>query len=156
MMTRDPAGAEEVVQDAFVRAFAHLDAYDATRPFSPWISTIAVRLAQNWLVRRARVRAREGTPLDPEDGAVSGDVDPLSELIADERDRQLWRAVSALPSGERTAMILYYRQDMGLRDIASAIGVATGTVKTLLFRGRQRLRRTLGVAAPGTPVGRNL
>lgn len=153
MMTRDPAGAEEVVQDAFVRAFAHLDAYDASRPFSPWISTIAVRLAQNWLVRRAQVRAREGTPLDPEDGAVSGDADPLSELIADERDRQLWRAVSALPSGERTAMILYYRQDMGVREIASAIGVATGTVKTLLFRGRQRLRRTLGVAAPGTPVG---
>lgn len=153
MMTRDPAGAEEVVQDAFVRAFAHLDAYDASRPFSPWISTIAVRLAQTWLVRRARVRTREGTPLDSQDGAVSGAVDPLSELIADERDRQLWRAVSALPSGERTAMILYYRQDMGVGEIAAAIGVASGTVKTLLFRGRQRLRRTLGVAAPGTPVG---
>ena len=159
MMTRDPAGAEEVVQDAFVRAFAHLDAYDSSRPFSPWISTIVVRLAQNWLVRRARVRTREGTPLDSQDGAVSGAVDPLSELIADERDRQLWRAVSALPSGERTAMILHYRQDMGVGEIASAIGVASGTVKTLLFRGRQRLRRTLGVAGPGTPVegpvGRN-
>ncbi|MDO8834703.1 MAG: sigma-70 family RNA polymerase sigma factor, partial [Vicinamibacterales bacterium] len=58
--------------------------------------------------------------------------------------RRLWLSVAALPSGERTAMILYYRQDMSVGEIASAIGVSNGTIKTLLFRGRQRLRRTLG------------
>src|SRR4030095_1062450 len=65
MRTREPSGADEVVQDAFVRAFQHLDAYDTHRPFYPWISTIAVRLAQNWLVRGARAPTTESHELDP-------------------------------------------------------------------------------------------
>jgi RNA polymerase sigma-70 factor (ECF subfamily) len=154
MMTRDPSGADEVVQDAFVRAFQHLDAYDTHRPFYPWVSTIAVRLAQNWLVRRARVQSREGAELDPERESVGGrtfrsGVDPLLDIITDERDRRLWQSVAALPSGERTAVILYYRQDMSVEQIASAIGVSGGTIKTLLFRGRQKLRRALADLSPG-------
>ena len=153
MMTRDPSGADEVVQDAFVRAFQHLDAYETHRPFYPWISTIAVRLAQNWLVRRARVHSREGTELDPEREPFGGrtfrsGVDPLVDLITDERDRRLWNSVAALPSGERTAVILYYRQDMSVEQIASAMGVSGGTIKTLLFRGRQKLRRALADLSP--------
>jgi RNA polymerase sigma-70 factor (ECF subfamily) len=152
MMTRDPMGAEEVVQDAFVRAYQHLDAYDEHRPFYPWISTIAVRLAQNWLVRHSRLRTREGAELNPEGDPSSIDQDPLAGLIADERDLRLWQSVSALPSGERTALILHYRQDMSVAEIASAIGVTGGTVKTLLFRGRQKLRRALGDLSPRKDV----
>lgn len=150
MMTRDPAGAEEIAQDAFVRAFRHLDAYDAQRPFYPWLSTIAVRLAQNWLVRRTRVRQREGTSLNPEHDAP-GAADPLGDLIDDESDRRLWGSVAALPSGERTAVILFYRQEMGVREIARALGVSTGTIKTLLFRARRRLRQTLTDSIERTP-----
>ena len=58
MMVRDPAGAEDVAQDAFVRAFLHLDQYDAARPFYPWLASIAVRLAQNWLCSRGRAVRR--------------------------------------------------------------------------------------------------
>jgi RNA polymerase sigma-70 factor, ECF subfamily len=148
MMTRNPAGAEEVVQDAFVRAFNHLAAYDDRRPFYPWLSTIAVRLAQNWLVQRARTAAREGAELLPEHDAESGAIDPLTEMIEDERDRRLWSSVANLASGERTAVILYYRQDMSVGEIASAIGVSAGTIKTLLFRGRQHLRRELADLLP--------
>lgn len=143
MITRDPSGAEEVAQDAFVRAYVHLDAYDARRPFYPWLSTIAVRLAQNWLIRRSRVGEREGAELEPELAAASPQADPLTDLIADEGDRALWRAVSALPSGERTAVILHYRQEMSVAEIASALGVTAGTVKTQLFRARTKLRVTL-------------
>lgn len=148
MMTRDPSGAEEIAQDAFVRAFAHLGSYDERRPFYPWISTIAVRLAQNWLVRRARSGTREGAELDPDAGVATAGADPLTALIADERDRRLWHSVAALPSGERTAVILYYRQDMSVRDIAAALGVTSGTVKTLLFRARAKLRHTMTVTTP--------
>lgn len=142
MMTRDPAGAEEVAQDAFVRAFVHLDAYDERRPFYPWLSTIAVRLAQNWLVRRTRIASREGSEIDPHTAATDT-PDPLHDLIEDETDRALWRAVSALPSGERTAVILHYRQGLSVAEIASALGVTAGTVKTQLFRARRTLRTKL-------------
>jgi RNA polymerase sigma-70 factor (ECF subfamily) len=143
MMTRDRSGAEEVTQDAFVRAFVHLDTYDERRPFYPWLATIAVRLAQNWLTRRTRISRREGSQLQPEFDIASATVDPLSELIADESDRALWQTVAALPYGERTSVILYYRQDMTVRDIARAMGVTGGTVKTMLFRARHRLRQTV-------------
>jgi RNA polymerase sigma-70 factor (ECF subfamily) len=143
MMTRDPAGAEDVAQDAFVRAFVHLDAYDERHPFYPWLSSIAVRLAQNWLVKRGRLAARERAEPAHAGVAASSPVDPLAAMIADEHDRRLWHSVASLPSGERTAAILYYREELTIKEIAFALGVTAGTVKTLLFRARLRLRRTL-------------
>ena len=139
MMVREPGGAEEVTQDAFVRACIHLGQYDDGRPFYPWLAAIAVRLAQNWLRRHGRTVRREGTALET---AIEPGASPvaLTGLIADERSRGLWRAVAALPSGERTAVILYYRDEMAVSDIARALGVTTGTIKTLLFRARRHLR----------------
>jgi RNA polymerase sigma-70 factor, ECF subfamily len=143
MMVREPAGAEEVTQDAFVRAYRHIGQYDRERPFYPWLAAIASRLAQNWLRQRHRHVQREGTPLE---GASepAAHTNALNELITDERSRDLWQAVAALPSGERTAVILYYRDDVPVRDIAIALGVTTGTIKTLLFRARRHLRGRLG------------
>lgn len=146
MMVRHPAAAEDVTQDAFVRAYTHLDAYDEARPFYPWLATIAVRLAQNWLRHHGRTVQREGAPLEgaQEPGAQAA---ALNAIIADERSRGLWHAVAALPSGERTAVVLYYRDEMPVRDIARALGVSTGTIKTLLFRARRHLRGRLEAAA---------
>ncbi len=145
MVVRQPAGAEEIVQEAFVRAYTHLDRYDDRQPFYPWLATIAVRLAQNWLRRHGRTVRREGAPLErvPEPAATAA---VLTALIANERSRQLWQAVAALPSGERTSVILYYRDEMAVRDIARALGVTTGTIKTLLFRARRHLRERLEAA----------
>ena len=106
MMVRDPSEAEEVTQDAFVLAFKHLDRFDERRPFYPWLATIAVRLAQTWLRRYVRLTTREGTELDPVHEPAATTTDPLHQLVTDERSRHLWRSVSALPSGERTAVFL--------------------------------------------------
>lgn len=142
MMVRDRSGAEDVTQDAFVRAFIHLRQYDDRRPFYPWLAAIAVRLAQNWLRQHGRVIRREAPELDEvnEPGATAT---TLASLITDERSRQLWQAVAALSSGERTAVLLYYRDALPVRDIAAALGVTPGTVKTLLFRARRHIRDRL-------------
>jgi len=139
MMVREPAGAEDVTQDAFVRAHANIHRYDDRRPFYPWLAAIAVRLAQNWLRRHGRMVRREGAALElaPE---PAGAAATLTALIASERTRRLWQAVAALPSGQRTVVMLYYRDEMAVRDIALALGVTTGTIKTLLFRARRQLR----------------
>jgi len=146
MMVRDRAGAEEVAQDAFLRAFTHLAHYDDRRPFYPWLAAIAVRLSQNWLVARGRTVRREGTALDsaPEPAADAG---ALSGLVADERRRELWAAVASLSSGERTAVVLFYRDELAVGDVARALGVTAGTIKTLLFRARRHLRERLGAAS---------
>lgn len=142
MILRERGAAEEVTQDAFVRAFTHLDLYDERRPFYPWVATIAVRLAQNRLVARGRLARREGTSLDaaPEPGV---DGRGAAAIIEDERRRALWSEVAALPSGERTSVVLFYRDDMPVGDIARTLGVTAGTIKTLLFRARRRLRERL-------------
>jgi len=103
MITRDPEGAEEVTQDAFVRAYSRLDHYDEQRPFYPWLATIGARLAYNWLRRRGRVRATEGASIDGQHQPVAA-TDPLDKLLTDERGRRLWGAVAKLSSGERTAV----------------------------------------------------
>ena len=153
MMVRDRAAAEDVTQDAFVRAYAHLEMYDERRPFYPWLATIAVRLAQNQLALRARTMRREGTSLDdaPDQGV---DARGLATLLEDERSRALWSEVSALPSGERTAVLLHYRQDLPVGDVARALGVTAGTIKTLLFRARRRLRERLQAIAARQEISR--
>jgi len=153
MMVRQPAGAEEVTQDAFVRAYTHLDQYDDARPFYPWIAAIAVRLSQNWLRGRGRTMHREGAGLEgTREPAMSPAV--LGAMIAGERSARLWREVAALSSGERTAVTLYYRDEMSVSDIAQALGVTAGTIKTLLFRARRRLRERLqtSIAPLDSPI----
>ena len=154
MMVREPAGAEEVTQDAFVRACTHLDHYDERRPFYPWLASIAVRLAQNWLRHHGRTVRREGASLEMAVEPAAG-AGALTGLIDNERSRRLWRAVAALSSGERTAVMLYYRDELPVRDIAQALGVTTGTIKTLLFRARRHLRERIE-AEPDAPEERSI
>jgi RNA polymerase sigma factor (sigma-70 family) len=144
MMVRQPAAAEEVTQDTFVRAFVHLGQYDLNRPFYPWLAAVAVRLAQNSLRQQGTLVRREGVALD--DTAEPGaNASALTAMISDEQNRTLWRAVAALSSGERTAVTLFYRDGLAVSDMAAALGVTTGTIKTLLFRARRHLRERIGV-----------
>lgn len=152
VMVRERAGAEEVTQDAFVRAYTCLSQYDETRPFYPWLATIAVRLSQNWLRRHGRQVRREGTTLD-DVHEPSATESTLGALLADERGARLWQAVAALPSGQRTALILHYRDAQPVADVARALGVTAGTIKTLLFRARRRLRQRLEATLGDSPEG---
>ena len=140
MFVRDRAGAEDVVQEAFVRAYTHLNRYEEIREFYPWIATITARLALNW--RRGRVRIQFLAPDAPQT-EVASNQDLLGESILEERAKQLWLAVSSLSQGERTAVLLFYKQDMSISDVANVLGVTIGSVKTMLFRAREKLRKSI-------------
>jgi len=150
MILRNREGADDVTQDAFVRAFERLDLYDVRRPFYPWLATITIRLSRNWLARHSPGARRE-TPIQPESSAYASAASAaLDVLVAEDEGRHLWRLVERLPLGERTAVVLHYRQELSVSQVASAIGVTAGTVKTLLFRARQHLRASLAGATPST------
>jgi RNA polymerase sigma-70 factor (ECF subfamily) len=138
-MLGDLGAAEEVTQDAFTRAFRYLESFDIRRPFYPWLAKIAVRLVQQYKVRRQTSELRSTVEID-----LAGPKEhPLATMIRDERGQQLWAAVLQLPERERAAVVLHFRQELTVQETANALGVTAGTVKTLLFRARRHLRERL-------------
>ena len=142
VIIRDPSAAEDVSQEAFIRAYTRLDSFDENRPFYPWLATIGVRLSQNWLKAHQRRRRDEGISL--ERGSERDEMAwALHKLMADERRRLLWHAVSTLPVAERTVVTLHYQDGLDVRTVGKTLTVTVGTVKTLLFRARRHLRARL-------------
>ena len=135
-LANSPAAADEIAQGAFVRAFLHLPSYDEGRPFYPWLARIAYRQSQDLRVARPDHPSRDA----PEDETAGPPGGALERLIEDEQHRALWRSVEALPRGQRAVVQLYYRDGLAVGEVAQVLGVAEGTVKTLLFRARTGLR----------------
>ncbi len=135
---RDRQAAEELAQDVFVQAYQRLDTFDARRPMKPWLVQIAHRLA----LQRWRQRAREMDLLDTAAKLEreQRDAGPADRLQVDEESHLLWQAVHELPLGERTAVVLHYRESMTVHEVATAMGVSPGTVKTHLFRARAKIQ----------------
>ena len=143
MTTRDRSAAEEITQDAFLRAHNNLHRYDTARPFYPWLATIAVRLAFNWTARTGARRSTIASGVDV-DALPTADASPAQRVADEQQARALWAAVAELSPGERTAVLLFYKDELPVADIAGILGVSTGTVKTFLHRGRAHLRAQLG------------
>jgi len=142
VILRDRTTANDATADVFVRAFEHLHGFDTSRPMKPWLIGIARRVAKNYLREKARLFARSQRMAEqlPEAGAALG---PLDAAALSERDRNLWKKVGQLPDSERLAAVLFYREQLSLEETAQAMGVASGTVKSLLFRTREHLRGML-------------
>lgn len=143
--------AESLLGDVFRVAFEKRATYDCTRENArPWLYGIATNLlAQHRRreVRRiratARLLARAETSRDPADDVVAHiDADALWPRVAD--------AIAGLPDGERDALTLYVWEGLGYDEIADALGIPVGTVRSRLNRARLTLRELQG------PIGREL
>lgn len=128
-MTYEAQDAEDLTQEIFLRLFQNLRKYDPELPFGPWFRTVATNTALNWRrARRARPAPLESVevPVDPEDPAEMPD--------------HLRRAIQELPEEYRMVVTLRYLEDLGVEDIALAMGKPAGTIKTWLFRARDMLK----------------
>ncbi len=107
----------------------------------PWLVQIAHRLAlQRWR-RRARELDLLGAAAKPE--RDQRNPDPADRVQVDEESQLLWQAVHELPLGERTVAVLHNRESMTVHEVATAMGVSPGTVKTHLFRARAKIQGKL-------------
>jgi RNA polymerase sigma-70 factor (ECF subfamily) len=136
----DPAVAEEVAQEALLRAYRHwpkVSGYD--RP-GAWTRRVTTNLA---LSARTRRRA--------EAVALERMADAWPEAPRDElRDAdEFWSLVRELPRRQRAAVALYYLEDWSIADIAAELGCAPNTAKAHLFKGRRTLARLLGTELDG-------
>lgn len=139
-----PALAEEVAQEAFVKAWRYAAAYDARRgPVAAWLLTITRNAAID------TVRYRRETPMDPE---------VLTRALLDDRDRQaepadrvaatdqVRTALQVLPDDQRRPVVLMTFYGLTAREIAERDGIPLGTVKTRVRRGLAAMRERLGAS----------
>jgi RNA polymerase sigma-70 factor (ECF subfamily) len=131
--------AEEVAQDAFVRAWRALPRFRGDSSFSTWLHRIVVRRALDRSAILKSRRAREG-PL--EELMTSEPVAPHSEDVAGQEQvsLRLERLLASLSDVQRAAVMLYYYEDRSVDEVAVALGIPGGTVKTHLHRARGLLR----------------
>jgi RNA polymerase sigma-70 factor, ECF subfamily len=135
---RDRSRAEELAQEAFLRAWRALATWRRDAVFSTWLFALATNLYRTELRRRP-----VGTvPLDNA-GQLRDGRDEHCALEIDDRNRAVQRAVLALPAKYREALILFYFHDMNVRDAALSLGLPEGTVKARLSRAREILRDKL-------------
>lgn len=133
--------ADDVTQEAFLKAWRALDRFELGRPFGPWVARIAVHVALD-RVRSPRWHER---PL-PEDHDETPSAAPSPEraLRDAEAAATLEEALGALPPEQRAVFALRTLEEMTCPEIARELGLPEGTVMSRLFRARDRLRALLG------------
>jgi RNA polymerase sigma-70 factor, ECF subfamily len=142
---RDRSRAEEMAQEAFLRAYRSLDHWRREAAFSTWLFALATNLYCSELRRiPMRIVPLDDVPEPRDPRAVDGGLED------EDRDRTVRRAVFALPAKYREALILFYFHDMDVPSTARSLALPEGTVKARLFRGREMLRNRLSrqLAAP--------
>ena len=141
-LTRSDADAEDVVQEAALRAWRFFGGFRGENPRA-WFLTIIRRTAMTWLSRgRAE---RDAEPFDEEiHGAEGAAPDPERVAIGAADARRLRRALEGLPSRLREVVVLREQEGLSYREIASVAEIPIGTVMSRLARARERLMRELG------------
>ena len=134
---RDRSRAEDMAQEAFLRAFRGLAGWRGDAIFSTWLFALAANLYCSEL-RRIPARTVSLDDLGEQTPGVE-----YAGFENEDRDRIVRRAVSALPPKYREAMILFYFHDKDISSAAHSLGLPEGTVKARLFRGREILRKKL-------------
>ena len=132
--------ADDVAQEAFMRAHQALSTFDLDRPFGPWICRIAANLAINHV---RSPEARE-TPLPEGHAETAAPGRGALDLVLEREAREmLERALGALPVEQRAVFALRTFEELSYREIADALGISIGTVMSRLSRARERLRESL-------------
>jgi RNA polymerase sigma-70 factor (ECF subfamily) len=143
---RNDGEAEDVMQDAYVRAYEHLDQFAGRAKFSTWLTRIAVHEALARQRRGNRYQELEPTSEregDPMDRFASLAPDPEQQASNSEVRRLLEEAVENLPDAYRTVFMLRDIEDMSTTDAAEVLEITEDNVKVRLHRARALLRKSL-------------
>ncbi|WP_353953249.1 sigma-70 family RNA polymerase sigma factor [Knoellia sp. S7-12] len=142
VLTGAGADVDDVVQEAFVKAYRSLSSFRDGADFRPWLLRIVVNETRNLhrgqsrrVDRELRV-AREGAPL-------GGDPDPAEVAVGHERREALLAAIGTLPPELREVITCRYLLELSEIETAESLGIPNGTVKSRLRRGLARLREEL-------------
>ena len=134
--------AEDLTQDIFIKLYGALSKYDFERNFAAWFLT----LAKNHLIdsyRRTKWEKRRRDDFDAHAASIVSTDDPERDLALEETKRVLWEGLNRLPNDVRIAVILKEIQGKSYEEAADIMGLAVGTVKSRISRGRVQLAKIL-------------
>ena len=156
MLLENKQDAEEVVQDAFIRAYKAFPSFRGDSSFETWMHRITLNLARNrfhWNKRRGmglHVSLSAPQLNDPDSTSPSQDMDlpdmtmqPDQELETHELENDIETIINALPAKFRESLLLRHREEMSYEAIAQTTGVPINTVKTRIKRARELLKEGL-------------
>ncbi|WP_227940203.1 RNA polymerase sigma factor SigW [Alkalihalobacillus deserti] len=140
--------AQDVAQEAFLRAFTNLDRFDIDRKFSTWIFRIATNVAIDRLRKKKpdyylqeKVKGLDGLTYESQ---LASDEESLDDQVVSlERQEWVQTEINQLPPKYRTAIILKYIEDLSISEISDILDIPPSTVKTRIHRGREALRKRM-------------
>ncbi|WP_273853857.1 RNA polymerase sigma factor SigW [Guptibacillus spartinae] len=140
--------AEDVAQEAFIRAYTNIDRYQIDRKFSTWLYRIATNLSIDRMRKKkpdyyldAEVAGTEGLTMYSQ--VSTEEPLPEEEVVSLEAQEGIHQAILSLPAKYRSAITLKYIQELSLKEISEILDLPVGTVKTRIHRGREALRKQL-------------
>lgn len=145
-MLGNPAEAEDVAQQVFVRVWRSAARYQPSAKFTTWLFTITRNLVFNEMRRRQRKPAVSLDEREEEQSGalpVDGEMKPDESALLAELEMAVDAAIRKLPDKQRMAVILRRYQEMAYEDIGEVLGLSLPAVKSLLFRARAQLREDL-------------
>jgi RNA polymerase sigma-70 factor (ECF subfamily) len=153
LITRSAPDAEDVTQEAFIKAWRALGRFRADAPFRPWLLTIVANEARNRVRSNRRRREAPGPSVEASDErrpaveAIDPAPSPEERMLAADQRRLLLAALDGLSEQDRLVIGARYLLELSEAETADALGVARGTVKSRLSRAMSRLRASLEVPA---------
>jgi RNA polymerase sigma-70 factor (ECF subfamily) len=138
-VVRNAADAEDLAQEAFVKAFESIGRFKTGEPFGPWIYRIVTNLALDVMKHRRRFRHEEITDAAPAERRDRADLPAISNELAARIDR----GIESLPEMQRLVARLYLVEELGHSEIAAIIGLSEGTVRSHLSLARGKLKEKL-------------
>ncbi|MFC4386190.1 RNA polymerase sigma factor SigW [Gracilibacillus marinus] len=140
--------AEDIAQEAFIRAYINIQSYDENRKFATWLYRIATNLAIDRMRKKkpdyyldAEIQGGEGLTLYsqiPDDNRL-----PEDEVESLETQSYIQKEIMALPAKYRSIIALRFIDELSLKEISEILEIPVGTVKTRIHRGREALRKKL-------------
>lgn len=134
MMTKSRALADDIAQEAFLRAFHKYHLYDPSKPLRPWLFRITLNLIRGTLRKQRWLTWMGQVP----ETAVSESLEDL--IMQNEREQELWMAVNLLSGKRREVIIMHYYTGLSLRETAAVLGIQEGTCKSRLHAALKQLR----------------
>jgi len=144
-LARDPALAEDLTQETFLRAWRKLATYDRRGSFAGWLAKLARNVFLQHLRRTRRRRQTEVTELD--DAHVQAEASGPAAAETHPELLDLDRLLAAVSEDEQVLLVLNYAHGLSNAEIAEVLGTREGTVKSQIHRAKEKIRARFGLAA---------